>query len=95
MDKQNDQNDNYISDEIENDLENILNDNDNTINIDTIKKERDFLNIFTIEPSDYKNKLRNILLSEDEKDLESIEDKILNINLNKKSKKNSNKNKNK
>ena len=42
--------------EIENDFENISNVKDNIIDVDKIKKERDFLNIFAMEASEYKNK---------------------------------------
>jgi len=65
--------------------ENISDDNGNAMNIDKIKK-RNFLNIFILEASKYKNQLKNILLSEEQKDLDSIEDKILKINLDKKDK---------
>lgn len=51
------------------------------------------MNIFTLEASEYKKQLRKILFSEEEKDLVSIEDKILNINLDKKSMNKGNKNK--
>ena len=99
MDEIRNKEENYSSEEIENNSENKLEDNDNTINLDKIKKERDFLNIFTLEASEYKKQLRKILLSEEGKDLDSIEDKILNINLDKKTmnkgNKKENKNKNK
>ena len=41
--------------------ENISDDNGNAVNIDKIKKERNYLNIFTIEVSQYKNQLKNNL----------------------------------
>ena len=65
--------------------ENISDDYGNAMNIDKIKK-RNFLNIFILEASKYKNQLKNILLSEEQKNLNNIEDKILKINLDKKDK---------
>ena len=73
-------------------LDNISNSSDKVINLDKIKKERDFLNIFTIEAHEYNQKLRKILLPEPDNDLESIEDKLLSINLDKNTKAKRNKN---
>ena len=73
-------------------LDNISNSSDKVINLDKIKKERDFLNIFTIEAHEYNQKLRKILLPEPDNDLESIEDKLLSINLDKNTKTKRNKN---
>ena len=67
MDEIRNKEENYSSEEIENNSENKLEDNDNTINLDKIKKERDFLKIFTLEASKYKKQLIIILLSEEEK----------------------------
>ena len=49
--------------------------------MNAIKKERNFLNTFTLEAIEYNKNLKNILLLEEDMDLESIENKLLNINL--------------
>ncbi len=55
-------------------------DENNLLDINTIKKERAELNIFTLN-KEYNNNLIIILLSKEDKDLESLEEKIINFKL--------------
>ena len=64
-------------------------DENNLLDINIIKRERSKLNIFTLN-NVYNNNLINILLSKEDKDLESLEEKIVNVKL-KVGKKNNNK----